>query len=501
LKLWGENKLPSDILAEIVLFFRNLFDTLRTGVLFFGGPVDIILAIVDIFITTSVVYYVLKLIRDSRAWQLLKGIILIVIFAQIFSIIGLQTIGFILTNTLSVLAIAFVVIFQPELRRALETVGRSSFTIISGVVNQESQPGRNTIYSMIDSIVRASEKMIQTYTGALIIIERETQLGELSEQDNAVIMDSAVSATLLLQIFYKGSPLHDGAVLIRNGRINAARCHVPLSDNYNLRKDYGTRHRAAIGASEMGDAIAVVLSEERGAISIAIDGRLFTLDNPDALRTVLHKYLDTDDQRGVISQIIKGKKVKRKAIRVTDPGKKVYGDDLTKKSGDDTGYIKQETENKSSGNNIFIRIRNVFRSRSKETVQLSARKKIIMLLSSFLIAFFIWLYVQITINPVETRTYSIPLQIEGIEQLEEINLEAGTNTTSITVTLKGRSKNLTSLSINDIEAVINLEQISDPGRKFVPVSLKINKLSYFRTENLVPSSVVVDISEKADGSG
>ncbi len=489
--------MPSDILAEIVIFFKNLFDTLRTGVLFFGGPVDIILAIVDIFITTAVVYYVLKLIRDSRAWQLLKGIILIVVFAQIFSLIGLQTIGFILTNTISVLAIAFVVIFQPELRRALETVGRSSFTIISGVVNQENTPGRNAIYSMIDSIVRATEKMVQTYTGALIIIERETKLGELSEQDNAVIMDSAVSATLLLQIFYKGSPLHDGGVLIRNGRINAARCHVPLSDNYNLRKDYGTRHRAAIGASEMGDAIAVVVSEERGAISIAIDGRLFTLDNPDALRTVLHKYLDTDDQRGVISQIIKGKKIRKKDIKASNAGKKTFEEDLSELSGEDTGSIKNDYENKNLNNNIFLRIRNVFRSRNKETVPVPARKKLIMFLSSFLIAFFIWLYVQITINPVETRTYSIPLQIDGIEQLEEINLEASTNTTSITVTLKGRSKNLTSLSINDLEAAINLNQISDPGRKFIPVTLKINKLSYFRTENLVPSTVTVDIDKKS----
>src|SRR5690606_25635634 len=134
-----------------------------------------------------------------------------------------------------------------------------------------------SIHNLIESIVRACQKMSETRTGALLIVERQTRLGELAEQENVVHLDASVSTTMLLQIFYKGSPLHDGAVLIRNGRLAAARVHVPLSDNYHLRRDYGTRHRAAIGASEMGDAIAIVVSEERGSISVALDGRLYTL--------------------------------------------------------------------------------------------------------------------------------------------------------------------------------------------------------------------------------
>jgi len=147
--------------------------------------------------------------------------------------------------------------------------------------------------------------MAATRTGALIIIERQTKLGEFIEQENAVQLDAAVSATMLQQIFYKGSPLHDGAVVIRDGRISAARVHVPLSDNYHLRRDYGTRHRAAIGASEIGDTLAVVVSEERGSISLAIEGRLFVLDNADALRSMLHKMLGAPRQGGTWTGIFR----------------------------------------------------------------------------------------------------------------------------------------------------------------------------------------------------
>ena len=139
---------------------------------------------------------------------------------------------------------------------------------------------------------------VNTRTGALIIIERSTRLGELYEQENAVRVDAIVSSALLRQIFYTGSPLHDGAVVIRDGRVAAARVHIALSDNYHLRRDFGLRHRAAVGASEMGDAIAVVVSEERGTISIAVDGVLHVLGNADSLRTHLHRLL------GIVEEMI-----------------------------------------------------------------------------------------------------------------------------------------------------------------------------------------------------
>ncbi len=166
------------------------------------------------------------------------------------------------------MAIAFVVIFQPELRRALETVGRSSFNMISSAITQEEgKESSGSVHNMIESIVRACESMSETFTGALIIIERSTKLGDFVEQENVVQLDAAVSSTFLQQIFYKGSPLHDGAILIRDGRVSAARVHVPLSDNYHLRRDYGTRHRAAIGASEIGDTL--LLSFLRSAVRSA----------------------------------------------------------------------------------------------------------------------------------------------------------------------------------------------------------------------------------------
>ena len=282
----------SDLLTNVGQFITNLFQDFTNGLLFFGGPLDIAVSVLDILATALVIYYVLKILRDSRAWQLLKGLILIISFAVLCSLVGLTTVGFLLNNTISVLAIAFVVIFQPELRRALETVGRNSFNVISSAISQdELNRTKGSVHNLIESIVRACERMIETGTGALIILERQTKLSELVEQENVVQLDAAVSSTILQQIFYKGSPLHDGAVLIRDGRLAAARIHVPLSDNYHLRKDYGTRHRAAIGASEMGDAIAVVVSEERGCISLTLEGRLYTMDNGDALRTLLHKLL------------------------------------------------------------------------------------------------------------------------------------------------------------------------------------------------------------------
>lgn len=457
--------MTESILQDAWQFLKELFENLRTGILFFGGPYEIFLAMIDILITTLVIYFVLKLIRDSRAWQLLKGILLIVVLAQIFTIMGLQTIGFILSSTLSVLAIAFVVLFQPELRRALETVGRNSFTFLSGVIGSDTQISKNMMYSTIDAIVRACEKMAETGTGALIIIEREARLSELAEQDNAVVMDSAVSATLLLQIFYKGSPLHDGAVLIRNGRINAARCHVPLSDNYHLRKDFGTRHRAAIGVSEMGDAIAVVVSEERKAISIAIDGRLYVLDNADALRTILHKQLD-EERQGVISNLIKNTKIKKTGL-----AQKM--DLLGKKAKITMG-----------GHGAI-----------KEKIRLSKRKNLAMILSSLLIAIFIWIYVQVTVNPVDTKSYTIPITTEGVEQLALNGLRLETVNGSVTVSLMGRSRNLSNLDAGDITALIDVSKITSATSAHIPVTIKIRKLPYFRTVSMNPDSFSVVITE------
>ncbi|MFA7205884.1 MAG: diadenylate cyclase, partial [Saccharofermentanales bacterium] len=293
----------------------------------------------------------------------------------------------------------------------------------------------------IDSIVRAAAGMAESYTGALIIIERDTKLGELVEQDNAVLIDSVVSPSVLMQIFYKGSPLHDGAVLIRDGRIYAAKCHVPLSDNYHLRKEYGTRHRAAIGVSEMGDAIAVVVSEERGAISIAISGRLYTLDNPDALRTILHRQLGMSGERGVISEIFRGPKS------------------------------------------------------DSATLKLPKKNRVLMFISSLLIAVFVWLYVLITVNPVETKDFSVALKTTGSEHLINSGLQISLPVSSVKISVAGRSRNLRNLSSGDIEAVIDFSEISSPSTANIDVEIKIRKLTYFEVREIFPAKITTIIKE------
>lgn len=459
----------SDILTDLGQFLRNLFQDFTSGLLFFGGPLDIVIAIGDILATALVIYYVLKLLRDSRAWQLLKGLILILAFAVVCSLAGLNTVGFLLNNTISVLAIAFVVIFQPELRRALETVGRSSFNVITSAMAQEEKTRTaGSIHNMIEAIVRACDKMTETRTGALIIVERKTRLGELAGQENVVLLDASVSATMLLQIFYKGSPLHDGAVLIREGRLAAARVHVPLSDNYHLRRDYGTRHRAAIGASEMGDAIAVVVSEERGAISVALEGRLYTLDNGDALRTLLHKLLGTPKATtGFVGNLFRaGRRQKTHEIEKT------------------TAADEPEPE-------------------IPETVPAATRGKrrpvgkhrILLAISSLAIAIVLWLYVQVTINPIETRSFTIPLTYEGIEVAESRGYELQYPLQSVQVTLMGRRKTVNALNNDDVRAYLDFAQVESTGLVRLEVQIDTGGLLYLRTTFKSPAAVTVSVRE------
>ncbi|MHB1454810.1 MAG: diadenylate cyclase CdaA [Saccharofermentanales bacterium] len=484
------------ILQDTTSFIKDLFENLGSGILFFGGPFDIVLAILDILITTLVIYYLLKLIRDSRAWQLLKGILLIIILSQLFTLLGFQTIGFILSSTLSVLAIAFVVLFQPELRRALETVGRNSFNLLSGMIAQDADQTRNARYSMIDAIVRATAQMAETHTGALIIIERDTKLGELAEQDNAVIMDSMVSASMLMQIFYKGSPLHDGAVLIRDGRINAARCHVPLSDNYHLRRDYGTRHRAAIGVSEMGDAIAIAVSEERGVVSIAINGRLYTLDNPDALRTILHRQLGVRNDSSVIAGIFKNKKRRNRQPVEVKPASAHAGEALNEYTD---GDITTFQANNEAGEKTDIPYRRKWLLEGTDSVRKIPRKnKILLLTSSMLIAVFLWLYILITVNPVETKEFTVSITTQGVEELAARDLQLNLSAETIKVNVAGRSKNLKNLSSGDIEAVVDVSDIVAATTFTVTINAKVRKLSYFEIRAIYPTKITAVISN-SDG--
>ncbi|MBE6031426.1 MAG: TIGR00159 family protein [Clostridiales bacterium] len=261
---------------------KEFFSSILSGV----GITDVI----DILIVAFVVYKLLGFIQESRAQQLIKGIIIIVVGAFLSEVFHFYTINWILRNTLTLGVIALVIIFQPELRRALEYVGRSKF-----VTGRFTQVDKDKAKEITSEFVRAVEQFSRTKTGALIVIERETSLSEIIETGTVVNAD--ISSELLGNIFYEGAPLHDGAVIIRGERVAAAGCVLPLTQNKSLSKELGTRHRAGIGITENSDSIVLIVSEETGIISMAIDGKLSRfLDLKTVEKTLLTLYLeDTND--------------------------------------------------------------------------------------------------------------------------------------------------------------------------------------------------------------
>ncbi|WP_010248463.1 diadenylate cyclase CdaA [Acetivibrio cellulolyticus] len=250
------------------------------------GPWDIVKTIVDISIVSYVIYKMTKLVRETRAWQLIKGILFILIASKLSEVLGLRTISFILKMIIQYLAIALVVLFQPELRRGLEQIGRSRF---KNFFNFEDEGYTIKVKSDIEEIIKAVFEMSKTFTGALIVIERETKIGEII--NSGIQIDSNITSELLINIFTPNTPLHDGAVVIRGDKIKAAACFLPLTENPNLSKELGTRHRAALGISEVSDAIVVVASEESGKISVALNGGLTRNLTSDTLRKALSKNL------------------------------------------------------------------------------------------------------------------------------------------------------------------------------------------------------------------
>ncbi len=484
--------MPSNLFAKIGEFFSELRYSLSDGLLFLGGPLDIVVALFDIAITALVLYFILLLLRDSRAWQLLRGILLIVIFAFAASAVGLSTIGFMLNRTISILAIAIIVIFQPELRRTLEAVGRNRLSS----VNWDGFSGASTSHQMIEAIVNACEWMSETRTGSLIIVERDTRLGEFHEQENAVRIDAAVSSSLLRQIFYGGSPLHDGAVLIRDGRIAAARVHVPLSDNYHLRRDFGLRHRAAVGVSEMGDAVAIVVSEERGTISIAVRGVLHVLGNSDALRTQLHRLLgiqaDEEDRR--LGVRLRNWLRKRRAFRQDPPENNqiVSSHDFRTEKAEEEGEAAYPEPEAGK-----VRKRVSDRSSRRMTGSLlSRRQRIGLAVVAFILACFIWLFVQVTVDPVTTKTFTIPLAHFGVDKAAANGFGVqGYPIANVQITLRGREQVLAGITPSSLAAYIDVSEVSRPGPVQLAVKVDTNTLMYTKTELLFPAAVTVNIYE------
>ena len=232
----------------------------------------------------------MKLLKDTSAERLIKGIIILVGIMLLASMLHLTMISWLLQQALNVGLFAIVVVFQPELRRLLEQIGKGNF---SRLIVPADAP--DEVASMITATVSACADMSRTKTGALIVFERRERLGEIIS--TGTMVDAAPSAELIKNIFFKNSPLHDGAMIVRAGRVCAAGCVLPLSGNQSLSRDLGTRHRAAVGMSESADSVLVVVSEETGSISVAIGGMLKRHLSPDMLRKLLeNELLDSEKQ-------------------------------------------------------------------------------------------------------------------------------------------------------------------------------------------------------------
>ena len=246
--------------------------------------------IIDILIVAYIIYRIMKLLKDTSAERLIKGIIILVGIMLLASMLHLTMISWLLQQALNVGLFAIVVVFQPELRRLLEQIGKGNF---SRLIVPADAP--DEVASMITATVSACADMSRTKTGALIVFERRERLGEIIS--TGTMVDAAPSAELIKNIFFKNSPLHDGAMIVRAGRVCAAGCVLPLSGNPSLSRDLGTRHRAAVGMSESADSVLVVVSEETGSISVAIGGMLKRHLSPDMLRKLLeNELLDSEKQ-------------------------------------------------------------------------------------------------------------------------------------------------------------------------------------------------------------
>lgn len=258
-----------------------------------------IIDIIDIAVVAFVLYKILLFIQETRAEQLVKGLLFIIIVTNVSGWLKLYAIHWILKNTMTLGAIALIIVFQPEMRRALEYLGRGKFLSKSYV-----EIDKEIAQEITDYIIKAITYFSKLNIGALIIIERETAISDVVETGTKLNAD--ISEEILINIFNTNAPLHDGAVIIRGKRIFAAGCVLPLSENKNLSKELGTRHRAGIGITENSDAVALIVSEETGAISIAIDGKLSRfLDVKSVERILMNIYLSKVDEKHTLMPLIK----------------------------------------------------------------------------------------------------------------------------------------------------------------------------------------------------
>lgn len=263
----------------------------------FNGLIDIIKTmrindVIDILIIAYVLYRLILVIHKTRAEQLLKGLAVLIVITKVSEWLQIGTVNYILRNAMTVGVIALLIVFQPELRRGLESLGRSGFLGKNFFFfNEEEKDMSEVLGEICDAVQFLSRSKI----GALIVLERETGLNELIE--TGIAMDSKISSELLINTFIPNTPLHDGAVIIRGDRIMAAGCFLPLTDNQNLSSELGTRHRAGIGVTEISDAVAIIVSEETGTISLAQNGRLSRHLDAKTLKEVLSSIFEVKENK------------------------------------------------------------------------------------------------------------------------------------------------------------------------------------------------------------
>ena len=284
----------------------DFFENIKRALLSFGGIIDLL----DVILVAFVIYGTVKLIRGTRAFQLAKGVVVLAVIYAAATLLEMRASEFILNFVFSNLLIILVVIFAPELRRAFETMGRGSATLsnILNFKNNDETELQENIKNSINGVCRACADLSDKQVGALIVFEKDTLLGEIAKTGTTV--DAVVTAEIIGNIFFPKAPMHDGAVIIKDGRVVSAGCILPLTNNNLLSRELGTRHRAAVGMTESSDAVVVVVSEETGAISIAENGTLKRGISDGDLREILMKHFIKEDDKDAskIKKILRGNK-------------------------------------------------------------------------------------------------------------------------------------------------------------------------------------------------
>ncbi|MBR2786498.1 MAG: diadenylate cyclase CdaA [Clostridia bacterium] len=252
-------------------------------------PIKLIPLVLDMAIVVFLIYKFIKSARKTRLWQLLKGIALYVVITLISAVLHLRILNFILTSFLTYGVIALIVIFQPELRRALEQLGTNKLTKFFGIEKDLKIKNKENIYKILIAV----SELAKTKTGALIVLERDIKIQDII--DTGVILNSDISPQLLVNIFVPNTPLHDGAVIISGSKLKAAACILPLADDNDISKALGTRHRAALGMAKETDSIVIIVSEESGKVSVAKDAKLIIDIDEDNLRQLLLENINGKD--------------------------------------------------------------------------------------------------------------------------------------------------------------------------------------------------------------